>query len=59
MLLGKQASNLKQLEQSTNTKITVPRQDDSSEIVRVTGNKEGVELAKQRLMTFSEDLVSK
>lgn len=57
MLLGKHASKIKQLEQGTNTKITVPRQDDSSDVVRISGNKEGVDSARQQILSFSEDLV--
>ena len=57
MILGKGANNIKQLEQSSNTKITVPRSDDSSDIIRISGNKEGVEVAKRQIKSLSDDLV--
>ena len=57
MLLGKHASKIKQLEQSTNTRINVPKPDDTSDVIRISGNKEGVDTAKQHILSFSEDLV--
>lgn len=58
VVLGKQGAKLHQIEESTNTKITIPRGEEASDIIRITGNKEGVEMAQHQIQTLSDELVS-
>ena len=48
---------MKQIEQSTNTRISMPKSDDKSDIVKITGNREDAAVAKKELKAISDDLV--
>ena len=54
---GRQGARLKKIEASTNTKINVPRPDDSSEFIRVTGNKEGADKARHEIQSIADEMV--
>lgn len=54
-ILGKNGKNLVELEQSTATKISVPRTDDPSDIITITGTKEAIDKARNRIQKISED----
>jgi rRNA processing protein Krr1/Pno1 len=56
LLLGKSANNVKRLEQETNTKISVPRNEESSDMIKISGNKDGVEMARRKIEAFTEDI---
>ena len=56
-VLGRQGARLKKIEASTNTKINVPRPDDSSEFIRVTGNKEGADKARHEIQSIADEMV--
>jgi polyribonucleotide nucleotidyltransferase len=53
--LGKAGKKLQELEKVTGTKITIPRQDDKSDEVRIIGTKEGVEKAVHELRIISDE----
>lgn len=55
--MGKQGQKLKDLEKSTATKISVPKQDVNSDVIVITGTKEGIENAEHHLRVTSDELV--
>ena len=57
-ILGKQGKKLQELELNTATKITIPRTDENSDIVKITGTKEGIEKAKHEIEIISDEQVS-
>ncbi|KPI91491.1 Vigilin [Papilio xuthus] len=54
-ILGKQGQKLKELEKVTATKINVPSISDNSEIITITGTKEGIEKAEHEIRVCSEE----
>ncbi|CAG4910185.1 unnamed protein product [Colias eurytheme] len=54
-ILGKQGQRMKDLEKSTATKISVPSIADNSEIITITGTKEGIEKAEHEIRVLSEE----
>lgn len=56
-VLGKQGAKLKQIEQNTNTKIAMPKPDEKSDVIKITGNREDADLARVEIKAISEELV--
>lgn len=56
-ILGKLGQKLKDLEKATATKISVPSIADNSEILTITGTKEGIEKAEHEIRICSEEQV--
>lgn len=56
-ILGKQGQRLKDLEQKTATKINVPSVQDQSDIITITGTKEGIEKAEHEIRVISDEQV--
>ncbi|KAL6434782.1 hypothetical protein ACFW04_005170 [Cataglyphis niger] len=54
-ILGKQGQRLKDLEQKTATKINVPGVQDQSDIITITGTKEGIEKAEHEIRVISDE----
>ncbi|XP_011707641.1 PREDICTED: vigilin [Wasmannia auropunctata] len=54
-ILGKQGQRLKDLEQKTATKINVPSVQDQSDIITITGTKEGIEKAEHEIRVISDE----
>ncbi|EZA55985.1 Vigilin [Ooceraea biroi] len=54
-VLGKQGQRLKDLEQRTATKINVPGVQDQSDIITITGTKEGIEKAEHEIRVISDE----
>ncbi|KAJ2952741.1 hypothetical protein O0L34_g7097 [Tuta absoluta] len=54
-ILGKQGQKLKDLEKVTATKISVPSIADTSELITITGTKEGIEKAEHEIRICSEE----
>lgn len=54
-ILGKQGQRLKDLEQKTATKINVPGVQDQSDIMTITGTKEGIEKAEHEIRVISDE----
>lgn len=48
---------MKQLEISTDTKISIPSTDDNSDIVKIVGTKEGIDRAKHEIQLISDEQV--
>ena len=55
IILGKGGAKLSALEQSTGTKIQIPKQDDDSTAVRITGTRETIEKAIHEIQLFSNE----
>ena len=56
-ILGKQGSRLKNIELATATKIHMPRADEPSDSIRISGTKEGVDKAKHQLQIIPDEQV--
>jgi len=54
-LLGKGGAKLQELEKVTATKITIPKTNDNSDTVTITGTKEGIEKALHEIQTISDE----
>eukprot|EP00731_Ephydatia_muelleri_P015243 Em0008g963a len=54
-ILGKQGVKLKGIEMQTATKISIPRTDDPSDVVKITGTKEGVDKARHQIQVISDE----
>lgn len=54
-ILGKQGQRLKDLEKTTATKINVPGVQDQSDIITITGTKEGIEKAEHEIRVISDE----
>lgn len=49
---------MKDLEQKTATKINVPGMQDQSDIITITGTKEGIEKAEHEIRVISDEQVN-
>lgn len=58
-ILGKQRQRLNELEKNTATKINLPGVDVQSDIVTITGTKEGIEKAEHEIKVISDEQVNK
>uniref|UniRef100_U5EUN4 Putative vigilin n=1 Tax=Corethrella appendiculata TaxID=1370023 RepID=U5EUN4_9DIPT len=54
-ILGKRCERLRELEKMTATKITVPRINDESDAITITGTREGIEKAEHEIRTMSDE----
>ncbi|XP_026876745.2 vigilin isoform X2 [Electrophorus electricus] len=54
-VIGKNGEKLQELELKTATKITIPRPDDPSANIRITGTKEGIEKARHEILLISAE----
>lgn len=54
-ILGKSGKKLADLELSTATKITVPRPDENSDLIKITGTKEGIDRARHEIQLISDE----
>ncbi|CAH1773087.1 unnamed protein product [Owenia fusiformis] len=54
-LLGRDGKKLQQLELETQTKITIPRPEEKSDIVKIIGTKEGIDKAQHEILLISEE----
>lgn len=54
-IIGREGSKLKTIELATATKISFPRTEDSSDIIRIMGTREGVDKARHQLQTISDE----
>lgn len=53
-ILGKKGDRLKELEKQTATKISIPQMNDSSDLITITGTKEGIEKAEHEIRLTSD-----
>ncbi|KAI1882721.1 hypothetical protein AGOR_G00237830 [Albula goreensis] len=54
-VIGKNGEKLQELELKTATKIQIPRPDDSSNLIKISGTKEGLEKAKHEILLISAE----
>ncbi|XP_035265369.1 vigilin isoform X2 [Anguilla anguilla] len=54
-VIGKNGEKLQELELKTATKIGIPRPDDPSANIRITGTKEGIEKARHEILLISAE----
>ncbi|KAK9524752.1 hypothetical protein VZT92_017120 [Zoarces viviparus] len=54
-VIGKNGEKLQDLELKTATKIAIPRPDDPSANIRITGTKEGIEKARHEILLISAE----
>ncbi|XP_060527573.1 vigilin isoform X2 [Cylas formicarius] len=54
-ILGKKGERLKELEKTTATKISVPNMNDDSDLITITGTKEGIEKAEHEIRVTSDE----
>ncbi|KPM05623.1 Vigilin-like protein [Sarcoptes scabiei] len=59
LILGKAGKKLFDLENATQTKIQIPKQDEKSEMIRITGTREAIEKAVQEIQSISSDAYSR
>lgn len=55
--MGKSGKKLADLELNTATKITVPRPDENSDLIKITGTKEGIDKARHEIELISDEQV--
>lgn len=58
-LLGKNGKKLNDLQAATSTRISVPRQSDDSELVRIVGPKEGIEKVIHEIQVVCTEVASR
>uniref|UniRef100_A0AAY4E0B0 Vigilin n=1 Tax=Denticeps clupeoides TaxID=299321 RepID=A0AAY4E0B0_9TELE len=58
-VIGKNGEKLQELELKTATKIQIPRPDDSSNHIKISGTKEGLEKAKHEILLISAEQVQR
>ena len=56
-VLGLKGKKLSELELATATKISVPRPNDSSDCITLTGTREGIDRAKHEIQLISDEQV--
>ena len=56
-VIGKEGQKLKNIELSTATKISVPRHDDPSDVIKIVGTKEGIDKAQHQIQLISDEQV--
>uniref|UniRef100_A0A1A9WWJ8 K Homology domain-containing protein n=1 Tax=Glossina brevipalpis TaxID=37001 RepID=A0A1A9WWJ8_9MUSC len=55
VILGKGGMRLKELERLTATRITIPNQSEDSDVIIISGTKEGIEKAEQEIRALSAE----
>ena len=55
-ILGKNGKKLLDLQNQTGTKISVPRQDSNSDVIKITGLKEGIDKAAHEISVICQEL---
>ncbi|XP_061400572.1 vigilin [Musca vetustissima] len=55
IILGKAGQRLRGIEQATATRITIPNQNDDSDIITIAGTKEDIEKAEQEIRQLSAE----
>ena len=58
-ILGKSGKKLQELELTTATKITIPRAEEKSDMIKIVGTKEGIDKASHEIQIISEEQVRK
>ena len=56
-ILGTKGKRLQDLELSTATKINIPRSEENSDLITISGTKEGIERAQHEIQNISDEQV--
>jgi rRNA processing protein Krr1/Pno1 len=56
-ILGPKGKRLSELELATATKISIPRLDEASDTITISGTKEGIERARHEIQLISDEQV--
>jgi len=56
-ILGIKGKKLNELELQTATKIAIPRPNENSDMITITGTKEGIEKARHEIQLISDEQV--
>ena len=56
-VIGKEGKKLRELEQITMTKITIPNSEENSDYIKIIGPKEGIDQARHELQLISDEQV--
>lgn len=59
LILGKAGKKLMDLEQATQTKIQIPKQDEKSDVIRITGTREAIDKAVHEIKSTSNEAYSR
>ena len=59
LIFGKAGKKLMDLEQATQTKIQIPKQDEKSDVIRITGTREAIDKAVHEIKSISNDAYSR
>lgn len=54
-VIGSKGQKLKSIEMSTGTKIKVPNAEDSSDVIKIVGTREGVDKARHQIQEISDE----
>ncbi|CAG9761158.1 unnamed protein product [Ceutorhynchus assimilis] len=57
-IIGKGGSNIKKIREETNTRIDLPAEGDKSDCITITGKRENVEEARDKIRSIQDDLES-
>ena len=57
-VIGKGGANIKKIREETKTRIDLPPEGSDSDMVIITGRKEDVDKARERIMKIQSELVS-
>ena len=57
-VIGKEGKKLRELEQITMTKITIPNSEENSDYIKIIGPKEGIDQARHELQLISDEQVN-
>ena len=56
-VIGREGQKLKTIELQTATKISVPRTEDNTNVIRIVGTREGVDKARHQVQLISDEQV--
>jgi len=58
-VIGKGGANIRKIREETNTRIDLPPEGSDSDMIVITGRKEDVEKARDRILNIQSELVSR
>ena len=56
-IIGKGGANIKKIRDETDTRIDLPSESSDSDVISITGKKENVEKARDKIETIQKELV--
>ena len=56
-VIGGKGQKLKSIEMSTGVKIRIPSSDDSADVIKIVGTREGVDKARHQIQEISDEQV--